>query len=327
MAEHIEILTLADRRRWEELDATTGLPSQSWRFAAPLTLSGYEPRLALVDTDGSRLVLPYFERQWQTCTDIATLPGLSGSSITPASSAPLARWHQFAVQRGWICGYIQLSPATYPNVPSNLDAAHRTHMFLLDPSTWDRQRTPSAIIRRKVAAALRSNASITLDRATVAPRLWPLYIDTLSRFGRKPQFTSATLHEWSLDPQNLLIGVMLDDVIEGAHLVHVLGEHAELHIFAVSERGRPLSALLYTEMLERLAALGVKCCNLGGGGDAGGGLFMFKSWLGAKPVPQQSVRQIYNRHTYEVLCRTADAESPKEYFPRYRGDIVAGSNG
>src|SRR5689334_2974962 len=59
MAPDVAILTLDDRQRWEEIEAAGAMPSQCWRFAAALACSGYEPRLAVVDADGSRLVLPF----------------------------------------------------------------------------------------------------------------------------------------------------------------------------------------------------------------------------------------------------------------------------
>jgi hypothetical protein len=318
MVADVKILTVADRGQWEEVEIAGAAPSQCWRFAAALMASGYDPRLAIVDAGGSRLLLPFIQRTWREHTDIATLPGLSGASIVPPSGAPLARWHEFAAASGWVCGYIQLSPMTYPNVPAETITSHRTHVFRINPSTWDRQKTPSTIIRRKLAAARRSCASISPDRSAVVARLWTLYQETLSRFGHRPNFTSETLSHWSRDPQNVVVGLMVDGSVEGAQLVHVHEHQAEVQIVATTDRGRRFSALLYAETLERLAERNVTCCNLGGGGNPGDGLFMFKTWLGATPVPLRAIRQIYDVPTYETLCRTAGKEQADSYFPVYR---------
>jgi len=318
MAPDVAILTLDDRQRWEEIEAAGAMPSQCWRFAAALACSGYEPRLAVVDADGSRLVLPFTERRWREHADIATLPGLSGASVVPASARPFVRWHQVAAAIGWVCGYIQLCPVTAPNVPSGAGSLQRTHAFVIDPSTWDRRRTPSTIVRRKIAAATRRGATIASDPDAVREAFWPLYLETLSRFGSRPAFTAETLDRWARDPMNLVVGVILDGRVEGAHLVHVHGNHAEVHLVVASVRGRPCSALLYAETLDRLRDRNVTCCNLGGGGNPGDGLYTFKSWLGARPVPLSSVQQVYDSRAYEALCRAAGQDAATGYFPGYR---------
>ncbi len=327
MSGAVAILSLADRQQWEQAEALGAMPSQCWRYAAALALSGYEPRLAIVDAGGSRLLLPYVERPWNGHTDISTMPGLSGASIRPASSAPLVHWQEFAALEGWITGYIQLAAESYPNVPVDANPVHHTHMFLLDLSVWDAHRTPSLIIRRKVASALRAGAIICDDRPALSACLRRLYPETLSRYGRKPLLSDATLDEWSRDPQNLLIGVSLSGVVEGVHLIHVHGGGAELHLVGMNQSGRGLSALLYAAAIERLQAMGVTRYNLGGGGDPGDGLFRFKSWLGATPVPLQSIRHIYDSRQYESLCADSGVSADSTWFPAYRstpGDHVNG---
>jgi hypothetical protein len=271
----IEILSLADRLHWERVEAAGAAPSQCWRFANALTFSGYEPRLAIVDVGGSRLLLPYVERQWHGHTDIATIPGLAGASIVPTSAAPLAIWYEFAARAGWITGYIQLSAASYPNVPPEAHPVHQTYMFLLDPCAWDLHQTASLIIRRKVTSALRAGAVISEDREMLAEALGRLYPDTLGRFGATRRISAATLDAWARDPQNLLVGVGLRGTIEGVHLIHVHDGTAEFHIAGISRGGRGLSALLYASVIERLKAMGVTRFNLGGGGNPGDGLYKF----------------------------------------------------
>ena len=327
MPHDIAILSLADRAQWEQAEVPGALPSQCWRYAAALTLSGHEPRLAIVDADGSRMLLPYIERHWQGRTDIATLPGLSGASIVPTSSGPLAHWQEFAANQGWVAGYIQLAAESYPNVPAEANPLQHTHMFLLDISGWDPHRTPSQIIRRKVASARRAGAIICDDRPALSVCLRRLYPETLSRYGNRPLLSDATLDEWSRDPQNLLIGISVRGAIEGVHLIHVHGGGAELHIVGMSERGRRLSALLYAASIERLKAAGVTRYNLGGGGNPGDGLFTFKSWLGATPVPLQSIQHVYDSRQYESLCADAGVSTDSMWFPAYRSKSADHVNG
>jgi hypothetical protein len=317
----ITILTLADRQRWE--DAEEGaVPAQCWRYSAALVKSGHEPRLAIVDADGSRLLLPFIERSWNGHTDVATVPGLSGASVVPASASPLTRWRAFATSQGWVSGYIQLAAETHPNVPADIETVLQTEMFLLDTCAWDLRRSASRIIHRKVARALQLGAVVMADdRAALTAGLQRLYPDTLARFGGRLQLSPDTLDEWSLDPRNLLIGVALNGVVEAVHLIHTHGRSAELHLAGVSEIGRGLSALLYSAGIERLKAMGVRRLNLGG---AHAGLHMFKSWLGGTPVPLRSVRQVYDRARYASLCAAAGVGSDEAWFPAYRASRPPG---
>lgn len=318
----IEIIGIENQERWAALTSTGAMPSQSWRYARALLESGYEPQLACVEAAGSRLLLPFIERQWGTYTDIATIPGLSGASIIPASSAPLARWYDFAAHQGWVTGYIQLSAVSHPNVPPATpfpqETFHQNHMFLLDPGAWDLQATPSTIIRRKVAAARRMGVTIVTDRAQLSNALARLHPELMARFRAAPVVSKATAMEWAEDPANLLLGVALDGVVEAVHLMHVHGTAAEFHLAGVSRRGRELSALLHVTAIEMLRSMGVRTCNLGGGGAAGSGLHTFKRWLGARPLPLLSLRQTYHRALYESLCATAPAAGTSTWFPAYR---------
>ena len=318
MPNDVTILTLGDRSEWERLEANDAAPSQCWRFASALTLSGLAPRLAVIDAEGSRLLLPFVERKWHDVVDIATLPGLSGASITPPSAAPLERWKTFASAAGWVTGYIQLSAETFPNVPADAQPVHQTHMFLLRPPDWRLEHSTSVIIRRKVAASLHSGAELCDDRATLSASLGRLYPETLARFGTVPDLSTDTVDEWARDSQTVLLGVTVGGVVELAHLIHVQGCYAELHIVAATVRGRPFSAFLYAAAIDRLRVLGVTRFNLGGGGNPGDGLYIFKSWLGATPVPLQSIRHIYRQECYRALCARAKVRADGTWFPAYR---------
>jgi hypothetical protein len=325
--EDVAVLTLADRARWEEWESGGALPSQCWRFAKPLTESGFLPRLALVSAGGSRMVLPYSERVWGQHRDIATLPGLSGASIVPPSEAPLAQWRAFAAMQGWVSGYIQLSPASHPNVPPDARPVNQTHAFLLDSTNWNLRRSASPIIRRKVDAGLRNGAVIVTDRERLTDRLLQLYPETLSWFGAPQVLSEATIAQWAHDPQNLILGVAIGGDIEIVHLLHVHGAAAEFHLAGSSVRGRSLSALLYVSAIEQLRDHGVTRFNLGGGGTPNGGLSMFKRWLGARPVPMQSIRQIYDPERYADLCAQAGPPGDLRWFPAYRAPRGAHPNG
>src|SRR5258708_18529845 len=109
MTEDVTILGLDDRDRWIAEHRDGGLPSQSWHYAWGLSATGVAPKLAVVRSGGARMLLPFIERSWRGNTDIATILGLSGASIAPASNAPPGLWHEFAAAQRWVAGYIQLA--------------------------------------------------------------------------------------------------------------------------------------------------------------------------------------------------------------------------
>src|SRR5712692_6838493 len=109
MTEDITILCLDDRDRWIAEHQNGGLPSQSWHYAWGLSATGVAPKLAVVRAGGARMLLPFIERSRRGTTDIATILGLSGASMTPTSSAPLGLWQEYAAAQGWVAGYIQLA--------------------------------------------------------------------------------------------------------------------------------------------------------------------------------------------------------------------------
>jgi hypothetical protein len=118
----IQIISLEERERWQHQYLKGGLPCHSWTYAWGLSASGVEPKLAVVCAGGARMLLPFFERRWLGMTDVTTIVGLSGASITPSSAcAPLSLWHEFAAEQSWIAGYIQLAISVEPDPASVLE--------------------------------------------------------------------------------------------------------------------------------------------------------------------------------------------------------------
>ena len=321
MSDAVTVLSLDDRQEWEAAQEK-GLPSQTWAYAAALSESGLRPMLAIVTCEGSRLLLPFVERSWRGSKDVATLPGLSGASIHPASAAPLALWRAYATDRGWVAGYLQLSPFTdaFPNLPPQTELVERTTILTVNPSRWDLTRTPSLIIRRKVGAARRANASPVLGGPFVAESLLRLHPLTARRQGGDLTFSDGTLMRWALDPSNLIIGLLIEGEIQAVHLIHVWKDEAELHLVGDTEIGREMSAWLHVLAIEQLKMRGVQRYNLGGAA-RDSGLFRFKTWLGGIPHPMFALQQVYDVPTYEAFCAGTGASGSGPWFPAYRGSV------
>lgn len=318
MGDEITVLSLDDRQRWETVQEKA-LPSQTWSYAAGLADSGFCPKLAIVKCQGSRMLLPFAERSWSGASDVATLPGLSGASIYPPSAAPLELWRNYAGHRGWVSGYLQLSPftAALSDLPPQTELVERATVLTLNPSQWELAKTPSLIIRRKVAAATLAGATCVLDKLSVAEALLRLCPLTAHRFGVELLFGASTLTRWALDPSNLVIGLMAHGEIQAVHLIQVWNGQAELHLVGDTELGRQMSALLHVLAIEQLKIRGVQCYNLGGAA-RDGGLFRFKTWLGGVARPMLALQQVYDASRYEALCARAGIVRSESWFPAYR---------
>lgn len=320
MREEVTIVSLNEKERWESEHQRGGLPSQSWGYAWALSASGYEPVLAIVESQGSRMLLPFFKRQWKDTIDVATIPGLSGACIYPHSTAPLELWHEFATSQGWIAGYIQIAPwVEIEKIPMGAHLATHTSFMFLDLLAPELESSISRTVRRNLRKITLGGATLVENPSNLANSLRVLYPAAMRRFGAPVSFSSETIDRWARSPHCLLLGVSLEERVEAVHLGHVFGANAEWHIVGTSERGRSLSALIYWNAILRLREQGIRWLNMGGGARPGDGICAFKERFGAKPMAVQSLRQVYNHTMYERLCDEGGV-IPKVggWFPPYR---------
>jgi hypothetical protein len=319
MAENVTILSLADRERWEAELRQSGLPSQSWSYAWGLSASALDPKLAIVECKGARMVLPFFERSWNGEIDVATMSGLSGASLSSDSGAPISLWREYAMGQKWVAGYIQLAPATRLNeLPPASHIVEHNAVFLFDVHDWDPTKVASRTVRRKILAAEQQGATVIDDPSILGESLQRLYSPTMRRLGAPESFSPETLCRWSQAPTSLLLGVRLGETIEAVHLAHLSDEAAEWHIAGTTESGRSLAALIYWNAPAYLRKRGIRFCNLGGGARIGDGVYELKKRLGGVPTPLQSLRQIYDEQKYEELCALAGVPAETVWFPAYR---------
>jgi hypothetical protein len=321
MTDELRVISIDDEKQWKAEHEAGGLPSQTWRYAWALSASGIDPKLAVVRSGGARMLLPFFEREWLGTTDVATIRGLSGASISPSSNAPLHLWREYAAERGWVAGYIQLGTTVALEAALDGDelVAHQ-RVFLLDLRAPDLLRSASNIVRRKIRRAVKLGAVLVEERHVVADALKRLYPPTMRRVGARPVYavSPATLERWVLDPSSIALGARVGGSVEAVSIFCVAGRHAEYHINASTASGRDLSAWLIWKAIERLKAAGVEVLNLGGGIRPGDGVARFKERFHGEPRPLWAVRQIYDHATYDELCRSAGVTSPSEWFPAYR---------
>lgn len=320
MQEQISILGLDDKDGWEAQVRTDGLPSQSWSYARGLGASGCRAQLAVVRSGSGRLLIPFFERPWRGATDIATIPGLSGASVAPGSERALGLWREYAAQRGWVAGYIQLAVSA---VIAGEQAKRELHVHntvhVLDAQAWDLYRSVSRKFRQcKLYEGKRRKAVLETDRDRLAAALAALYPESMKRLGAAEEFTAETLTLWAHDSDALPLAAVVDGEIEAIHLSRFAGAHGDCHVSATTASGRGLGAWLVWSAFEQLKLRGVRWFNIGGGGELDDGLSRYKQRFNATRMPLRSLHQVYDARRYAELCELEGATPGGQWFPAYR---------
>jgi GNAT acetyltransferase-like protein len=317
----IEVVGLEDRDRWVALHRNGGLPSQSWHYAWALSASNVTPRLAVVRAGGAKLLLPFYEREWNGSIDIATLLGTSGALIVPSSAAPLALWREYALAQGWVAGYIQLSTSVdLSGQTVSGELVDLNEWFVLDLTRDDLLEHLGESIRQKLRRCSTDGTILIDDRSELSRSLRHLFPLAMERVGARPhyRFSPESLDRWAMDPLSVVLGARRDGAVEAVSVFAVAGDEAEYHINGSSERGRDLAAWLIWQAIGRLKAKGVRTLHLGGGVRFGDGLYQFKRRFGGTPKKVRAVRQLYDHPRYLELCRLAGVSPGESWFPAYR---------
>lgn len=321
MLHDVEIIPLEDRERWTRAQRDGGLPGQAWGYAQALEATGIQPQLAVVRAGGARMLLPFFERVWRDHRDIATLMGLSGASISPPSTAPLALWAEFATAQGWVTGYLHLGEGIPADIESCGRVLARQQLFHLELGVEEPLAVASAIIRRKVRAAARAGTVLVESPEEVTQALLRLYRLAGWRHSASSAyaFPETTLRRWAMDPGCLALAARVNGKVEAVSLFGVAGSRADYYLNAASDRGRVLSAWLIQAAIHRLRARGVKRLNLGGGLTPGDSLHEFKARFHGSTHAACSIGQVYAPDRHALLCADAGVDADAgTWFPAYR---------
>jgi hypothetical protein len=323
--EAITLIPFSSRSAWEQ--ATLGsLPSQSWGHASGLVAGGIMAELAVVRSQGARMLLPFHRRQFDGATDIVTLPGLSGALISPTSAAPIEAWSRFAKSQGWVCGYIQLSPLNDaldpPLQPDEIRSNNALYVF--DLETWKIGSSVGYNMRRKLRVGDHLGAKLITDPERLAEAFPRLYLDHLTLMGSAPDFTENALEQWFAAPGILAFGAELNGQIVNIQMGRRHGTWADLHLAGATPEGRELQAWLIWQAIESLGRDGLYRLNIGGYGSHGDQLHWMKARFGANEHPLRALRQIYDPARFAQLCHQTGADPQASFFPPYRGAMLPG---
>ena len=319
----VTIMTLDQAEAWTAAHADGGLPSQSHAYARGLAAAGLDPKLAVVEAGGARMLLPFLERPWDgPCgeyVDIATTPGLSGASLSHDSLAPLQAWDAHARAQGRVCSYIQLAPDNHALQAQDPDhiVAHNV-LIRFDLSSWDIATSVSRNARKTITKPDRQGVGFVTDRARLEQPFLDLYYPAMARLGAAQVFPRATIETWYQGAGLDLFGAEVGGEIVAAYLTHRHGAYVDGHLAATTEAGRSLSLWMFWRMAEHSRAMGIRHFNIGGAGAPGDSIHWTKSRFNADEVPLLSVRQIHDRAAYDALCAAAGDRLNPARFPPYR---------
>ena len=106
------LIPLYDRAGWEA--ALEGVPHafwHTWESCQAMTTPGLRTFLYVLEYHGIRVVCPIVERPAGEEVDVVTSYGFSGFVGTGECPTLPARWHEFARDAGYVCGYVVVHPA------------------------------------------------------------------------------------------------------------------------------------------------------------------------------------------------------------------------
>lgn len=285
--------------------------------------TGYETFLFCAEAGGSRVACPIAERPIDGRVDVVTPYGFSGFSGTgPAPDLP-ERWRAFARARGYVCGYIGLSPLFgHPSFVESADVYPNKHVYVLDLSRSDHELQRALSVNRRRQLRTWNPAAHDLERDRLVAFFLEQYPLFMRRRGAGPQyvFAAETLKAICRLPNVFLLGAERNGDLESVSVFAHTPHGGEFLFNASLPGGSQHSTHLLWSAVHRLRQLGVPLLNLGGGVVAEDSLARYKERFGPRKVPLVALKQVYDRPAYERLCRARgrDPGDMSGFFPPYR---------
>ena len=279
------------------------------------------------------MACPIAERPVDGRADVVTPYGFSGFSGTgPCPELP-GLWASLARDRGYVCGYVGLSPLFGDaSFADPADVHPNKHVYVLDLTRSEAELHAALSTNRRRQLRGWHPAAHELDR----DRLVDFFLAEYPRFmarkeaGAQFAFSTATLEAICRLPNVFLLGAERGDGTLEAVSVFVHTAHAGDFLLNAALAGAAHhSAPLLWSAAHRLRGLGVPSLNLGGGVEEGDSLAQFKERFGARKLPLLALKQVYDRAAYERLCRErgADPDDIESYFPPYRRPARVSADG
>lgn len=322
------LISLADVQDWKmAVNRAVHGPAHTHWYNAALAAS-VEAEIALFEyaAGEDRAVCPLILRPYGKTVDIATPYGFAGfATHGPCKGLP-AELRRFAVEQGWICGYLALHPLyPHPFVAADGLEQGRT-IYVLDLSTSEDRLFAS--MHETHRYELRKNSEllelINTDACSMSEALPALYAETVARVGASDvyRFSAGTLGAWLSSGGCLTLG--LGDPLQAMVLCLYTKDIADYFINASTDEGRSYTRILLWAAARELKRRGVHYFNLGGGARDLDSLEAFKRRFGGKSLNVPVLKQVYMREQFTAFCRQAEPlKGSADYFPPYRFPSLA----
>jgi hypothetical protein len=317
------LISLADVQDWKMAvnRAVHGPAHTHWYNAALATSVEGEIALFEYAAGEDRAVCPLIMRPYGKAVDIATPYGFGGFATDGSCRGLPAELRRFAIEQGWICGYLALHPLLPHPFASGDGLEQGRTVYVLDLSAGEDQLLAS--MNETHRYELRKNSklleSISADADSLAMALPALYAETLSRVGAAAtyRFSAATLNAWRSSPGCLMLG--LGEPLQAIVFCLYTKDIADYFINASTSEGRSYTRILLWAAACELKRRGVRHFNLGGGARNLDALEAFKRRFGGKSLNVPVLKQVYMSEQFTAFCRQAETEREGGgYFPPYR---------
>lgn len=327
MHDREEVISIDQPAAWAA--ALEGLPHgfhHTWAACSAAQLNTGRPTyLYCAELGGTRVVCPFAERMRLGALDLVTPGGISGFAATGPAPGFAARWRDFALRRGAVCGYFAQHPEfadpmhggePWPTTPIYLlDLADGAAALMARANKdrrrewrlWEREGNRYVIERRPVVEFVLAQHAAFMHAASAAPAS-TYCLEALERL------VSA--------PGALLVGAASPSgTLEAAALFGTTRWGAEGVLQVRTAQGRRHTVALMAWGIEALAARGVAWLNLGGGARPGDSIAAAKLKWRPRVGAFRRVEQVYRPDEYARLCALAgvDPRSRAGYFPAYYG--------
>jgi hypothetical protein len=319
-------ISLGSPGEWRE--ALVGIPhafAHTWEscYAMHLT-SGLATYLYAFEDAGTRIVCPIAERRYAGHVDIVTPYGFSGFSGNRECPDFPRHWRRFALERGYVCGYVQLNPLLEKSSYADGRDVHRYNTLYAIDLTPDLDAIVSGFDRgrrKQIEAIERRPGRIIEDHQALTGFLLKQTAEFFRRREASPfyQFSPETLAFLAASENVCLIGAGTDGEVEAVALAAYSPYVGEAFLQISVPGAQHLATEMVWHRLKFLKSRRIPWMNLGGGVVEDDGIARFKARFGTRRLVLGCLKQIYQPALYRSLCRQAggNPDNLGGYFPPY----------
>ena len=297
----------------------------TWEHCYAMYLTTKQPTfLYCAEGSGVRVVCPFVERSYGDVVDIATPYGFSGFAGNSAFPNLPGIWNQFAVERGYVTGYINLHPLFTRLDYLNQESVYKQKtLYVMDLTRSEAELLGNCSrTRRKELHRWERLATVVSDREELTSFLLENYPAFCHRKNASSayDFKPETM-EFLLGLENVLIlGAGTQSRLEAVCVVPYT-QHVAEGLFNFALPGCQWHGVgLIWEAARHLQRIGIPAFNLGGGIQPHDSLEFFKSRFGVEQFPLYSSKEVFDSDAYLGLCLLSgvDPGDHSGYFPGYR---------